>query len=75
MGRPDLVPVHEAERSVNPVPRRLADVRLARDLTGFQAGIGLDQGLDDLVAWWRANRMPAEAAPAPRLAPVMELAS
>lgn len=75
MGRPDLVPVHEAERSVNPVPRRLADVRLARELTGFQAGIGLDQGLDDLVAWWRASRTPAESAPKARPAPVMELAS
>ncbi|WP_244539490.1 NAD-dependent epimerase/dehydratase family protein [Methylobacterium sp. 174MFSha1.1] len=69
MGRPDLVPVHEAERSVNPVPRRLADTRLARELTGFQAAIGLDEGLDALVAWWRANSKPA----APAL--VMELAS
>lgn len=75
MGRPDLVPLHEAERSVNPVPRRLADVSLARDLTGFQAAIGLDQGLDDLVAWWQRNRPPAGTAPAPRPAPVMELAS
>ncbi|MET7246942.1 NAD-dependent epimerase/dehydratase family protein [Methylobacterium sp. EM32] len=71
MGRPDLVPVHEAERSVNPVPRRLADTRLARELTGFQAAIGLDEGLDALVAWWRANSRPA----APAVAPVMELAS
>ncbi len=75
MGRPDLVPVHEAERSVNPVPRRLADVRLARDLTGFQAEIGLDEGLDALVAWWRASRTPAEPALQARPAPVMELAS
>jgi UDP-glucose 4-epimerase len=71
MGRPDLVPVHEAERSVNPVPRRLADVSLARELTGFQAGIGLDEGLDALVAWWRANSKPV----APKVAPMMELAS
>lgn len=71
MGRPDLVPVHEAERSVNPVPRRLADTRLARELTGFQAGIGLDEGLDALVAWWRASSKPV----APAVAPVMELAS
>ncbi|AWN46812.1 NAD-dependent epimerase [Methylobacterium terrae] len=72
MGRPDLVPVHEAERSVNPVPRRLADVGLARELTGFQAGIGLDEGLDALVAWWRQTRTPAVAATP---APVMEFAS
>ncbi|MGE7414887.1 NAD-dependent epimerase/dehydratase family protein [Methylobacterium tarhaniae] len=71
MGRPDLVPVHEAERSVNPVPRRLADVNLARELTGFKAEIGLDEGLDTLVAWWRQSRTPV-ATPA---APAMELAS
>ncbi|TNC10236.1 NAD-dependent epimerase/dehydratase family protein [Methylobacterium terricola] len=75
MDRPDLVPVHEAERSVNPVPRRLADVSLARDLTGFEAQIGLDEGLDALVAWWRATSKPVAEAPAKSPAPVMELAS
>ncbi len=53
MGRPDLVPVHEAERAVNPVPRRLADERLARRLIGFEAEVPLDRGLAGLVAWWR----------------------
>ncbi|GJD50827.1 UDP-glucose 4-epimerase [Methylobacterium crusticola] len=62
MGRPDLVPVHEAERSVNPVPRRLADVSLARDRIGFTAETGLAEGLDALVAWWRASRA-ADTAP------------
>ncbi len=65
MGRPDLVPVHEAERSVNPVPRRLADVSLARALTGFRAEIGLDEGLDALVAWWRQNRSRPPPSPRP----------
>jgi UDP-glucose 4-epimerase len=40
-----------AERSINPVPRRLADVAKARRLLGFQAQIGLDEGLRSLVTW------------------------
>ncbi|MFC3694928.1 NAD-dependent epimerase/dehydratase family protein [Chenggangzhangella methanolivorans] len=56
MGRPDLVPLHEAERAVNPVPRRLADVRLARDLIGFESRIDLAAGIRGLVSWWRAER-------------------
>ena len=56
MGRPDLVPEHAAERAVNPVPRRLADTEAARRLLGFEAAIPLEQGLLELVAWWRANR-------------------
>ena len=61
MGRPDLAPVHEAERSVNPVPRRLADTSLARRLIGFEARIPLHEGLSGLVAWWRSTRL-AESA-------------
>jgi len=56
MGRPDLLPVHEAERAVNPVPRRLADVSAARELIGFTATIPLQPGIEELVAWWRAER-------------------
>jgi UDP-glucose 4-epimerase len=70
MGRPDLVPVHEAERAVNPVPRRLADTRAARELIGFEARYPLEPGIAELVAWWRAERQsPAadEAVAAPRL--------
>lgn len=54
MGRPDLVPVHVEERAVNPVQRRLADVEAARRHLGFAAAVSLRQGLQDLVAWWRA---------------------
>jgi UDP-glucose 4-epimerase len=56
MGRPDLVPVHEAERTVNPVPRRLADVTAARELIGFTATYPLERGIQELVAWWRGER-------------------
>ena len=53
MDRPDLVPEHAAERAVNPVQRRLADVETARRLIGFAAQVPLEAGLRGLVAWWR----------------------
>ena len=55
MGRTDLQPEYGPARSVNAVARRLADTGAAgRDL-GFRAEIDLDQGLRDLVAWWRSE--------------------
>lgn len=65
MGRPDLVPVHEAERAVNPVPRRLADVTAARELIDFTATIPLEPGIEELVAWWRAERQVPVVAQVP----------
>jgi UDP-glucose 4-epimerase len=52
----DLAVEFGPERKVNGVTRRLADISAARDDLGFTAEIGLDQGLRDLVAWWRADR-------------------
>ena len=52
----DLAVEHGPERAVNGVTRRLADITSARDELGFTAEIGLDEGLRDLVAWWRADR-------------------
>jgi UDP-glucose 4-epimerase len=52
----DLSPVFGPERSVNPVPRRLASTEKARELLGFEAAIGLEQGLQRLVRWWQANK-------------------
>ena len=46
-------------RKVNAVPRRLADVSKARDLLGFEAQMSLEDGLRDLVAWWRSERLVA----------------
>lgn len=60
MGRPDLVPVHQAERAVNPVPKRLGSAAQAADLLGFRASVERDQGLRDLVEWWRAELRPAD---------------
>jgi len=44
------------ERSVNKVPRRLADTTRARELLGFEAEVDLEQGLRRLVDWWRVER-------------------
>jgi UDP-glucose 4-epimerase len=55
----DLTPVFGPERAVNPVPRRLADVTRARDELGFEARIGLEEGLGRLVDWWRDETAPA----------------
>lgn len=44
------------ERAVNKVSRRLADTARAREQLGFQAQIGLEEGLTRLVDWWRAER-------------------
>lgn len=55
MDRGELTPEHAGERSVNPVPRRLASTRKAEQLLGFRADIQLDDGLRKLVDWWRAE--------------------
>jgi UDP-glucose 4-epimerase len=52
----DVEPEFGPERSVNPVPRRLADTTAARERLGFEARVSLDEGLADLVSWWRAER-------------------
>ncbi len=56
MGRESLTPQFESERKVNPVARRVASTEAARRLLGFEAGIPLDQGLADLVEWWRSQK-------------------
>lgn len=47
---------HGPERAVNGVVRRLADTSAARDDLGFEAEIGLEDGLRQLVEWWRPLR-------------------
>lgn len=49
-------------RKVNPVPRRLADVRKAERLLGFRARVGLEEGLRRLVSWWEGHRCPEALA-------------
>lgn len=45
--QPEFLP----ERTVNPVPRRLADLRKIQQELGFVAQVGLEEGLRRLVAW------------------------
>jgi UDP-glucose 4-epimerase len=56
MGHAELTPEFAPERSVNPVPRRLASTTKAERLLGFRATVPLEQGLSELVAWWRTER-------------------
>jgi UDP-glucose 4-epimerase len=50
-------------RALTAVPRRLADTRLARERLGFEARVGLTEGLERLVRWWRQARADAAASP------------
>ena len=56
MGRPDLTPVIEKERTVNPVPRRLSGTKAARELIDFRTVVPLEAGLRELVVWWRDEK-------------------
>lgn len=52
----DLPVDHGPERAVNSVVRRLAEISSARDELGFETKIDLEQGLRELVEWWRPLR-------------------
>jgi UDP-glucose 4-epimerase len=56
MGHRGMTPEFAPERSVNPVPRRLASTEKAERMLGFRATVPLEQGLAELVQWWRAER-------------------
>jgi GDP-L-fucose synthase len=43
-------------------PRRCLDVSRAKELLGFEAAVGLDEGLDRTVAWYEASRREGRAA-------------
>jgi UDP-glucose 4-epimerase len=47
-------------RSVNGVTRRLADTSSASEVLGFDAEIGLEEGLTQLVDWWREEQAESE---------------
>ncbi len=57
----DLKPEYGPERAVNPVSRRLADTSKAARLLGFEAQIGLEDGLSRLVDWWRINKTAVQS--------------
>lgn len=49
-------------RGVNSVTRRLADVSRAEKRLGWRAEVGLEEGLQQLVSWWRAERAAESGA-------------
>jgi UDP-glucose 4-epimerase len=52
----DLPVVHAPARAVNSVVRRLADTTSARERLGFEAEVGIEEGLRRLVDWWSVHR-------------------
>ncbi len=58
----DLAPEYGPARTVNSVTRRLADTTAATERLGWTAGIGLRDGLSELVDWWRANKAEVRTA-------------
>jgi UDP-glucose 4-epimerase len=51
-GHSDLEPVHAEARKVNGVTRRRASTEHARATIGFEAQVGLREGLRELVTWY-----------------------
>jgi len=51
-----MQPEYGPERKVNAVPRRLASIEKAERMLGWRPQVSLDEGLERLVNWWRANR-------------------
>lgn len=64
----DLGVEHGPERGVNKVSRRLADTQVARDVIGFEAEVDIEEGLTQLVTWWRAEREGKVTGPIRELA-------
>jgi UDP-glucose 4-epimerase len=56
MTEDELRPQFAPERSINPVARRLASTTKAERMLGFRARVTLEDGLRDLVKWWRSER-------------------
>lgn len=51
-----LSPEYGPPRKVNPVSRRLASTDKARTMLRFDVAMNIENGLRDLVAWWRRER-------------------
>jgi UDP-glucose 4-epimerase len=58
----ELAPEYRPANSVNPVSRRLADVRKAKSMLGFSARINLENGLKDLSQWYFKQKVNALTA-------------
>jgi UDP-glucose 4-epimerase len=57
-----LRPQRAEARRINPVPRRVASIEAAERALGFRAEVRLEDGLRDLVAWWRRERSAAKTS-------------
>jgi UDP-glucose 4-epimerase len=51
-----LQPEYGPERKVNAVPRRLASIEKTKRMLGWAPKVELEDGLERLVSWWRANK-------------------
>nr|BFE62989.1 NAD-dependent epimerase/dehydratase family protein [Dactylosporangium thailandense] len=58
----DLSPEHGPARTVNSVTRRLADTSHAEQKLGFRTELTMNEGLQALVEWWRAERFADQPA-------------
>jgi UDP-glucose 4-epimerase len=58
----DLTVEHGPDRQVNGVVRRLADTTAARQDLGFKAEVELEEGLRELVSWWKPLREEISAS-------------
>ena len=61
-GHPDIEPIFQPARKVNPVTRRLATVDKARDRLGFVADTDLRSGLERLIRWHASLKAATRAA-------------
>jgi UDP-glucose 4-epimerase len=61
-GATHLAPEFHPPRKVNPVPRRLADIRRAQEELGFTARVPFEEGLRRLAEWRREQLSAMEAA-------------
>ena len=52
----DLRPEYGPARKVNAVSRRLADTQTPAEKIGFRAQVSLEEGLRQLVDWWKSTR-------------------
>lgn len=57
-------PQFQPARKVNAVPRRLADTTNAERRLGFRTQVSLEDGLRELVAWWRQEKALADGGEA-----------
>jgi UDP-glucose 4-epimerase len=61
-GHAELEPEYREARKVNGVTRRRAATSHARDTIGFEAQVGLPEGLQELAAWYTTLTHPAPVA-------------